>query len=58
MADDKRTEYFRNRLQIKKQIVFFLDRNKAEKLDRILKEKGIGRTEWFRTKVDEEIGEK
>ncbi len=58
MADDKRTEYFRNRRQIKKQIVFFLDRNKAEKLDRILKEKGIGRTEWFRTKVDEEIGEK
>ncbi len=58
MADDKRTEYFRNRRQIKKQIVFFLDRNKAEKLDQILKEKGIGRTEWFRTKVDEEIGEK
>lgn len=57
MADDKRTEYFRNRRQIKKQIVFFLDREKAEKLDETLKQKGIGRTEWFRSKVDEEIGQ-
>lgn len=57
MADDKRTEYFRNRRRVKKQIVFFLDREKAEKLDETLKSKGIGRTEWFRSKVEEEIGE-
>lgn len=56
MADPKRTEYFRNRRRSMKQIVFMLDKERAEALDQKLKEMGIGRTEWFRKKVDEEIG--
>lgn len=56
VADPKRTEYFRNRRRSMKQIVFMLDKERAEALDQKLKEIGIGRTEWFRKKVDEEIG--
>lgn len=55
MADEKRTEYFRNRRRSKKQIVFLLEKEQADLLDKKLKSQGIGRTEWFRTKVDEEI---
>jgi len=39
-----------------KQIVFMIDKERAEALDKKLQELGIGRTEWFRRKVDEEIG--
>lgn len=56
MSDEKRTEYFRNRRRSKKQIVFLIDPQKAEALDKKLKAQGVGRTEWFRRKVDEEIG--
>ena len=55
MADNKRTEYFRQRRQSMKQIVFLIDKEKASLLDEKLKEQGLGRTEWFRTKVDEEL---
>ena len=41
-----------------KQLVFMVDRDKAEALDRKLTEQGIGRTEWFRQKLDEELGKK
>jgi len=56
VSDDKRTEYFRNRRRSKKQIVFLIDPQKAEALDEKLRAQEIGRTEWFRRKVDEEIG--
>lgn len=55
MADNKRTEYFRKRRQAMKQIVFLMDKEKAARLDEKLKAQGIGRTEWFRAKVDEEL---
>ncbi len=58
MADKSRAEYFRERRKQKKQLVFMVDRNKAEALDKKLEERGEGRTEWFRRKLDEEIGEK
>lgn len=57
MADKSRAEYFRNRRKAKKQLVFMVDPQKAEKLDAKLKAEGIGRTEWLRRKIDEEIGE-
>lgn len=57
MAENSRAEYFRNRRKVKKQLVFMVDPQKAEKLDAKLKAQGIGRTEWFRRKIDEEIGE-
>lgn len=58
MADKSRAEYFRERRKQKKQLVFMVDREKAEALDKKLEERGEGRTEWFRRKLDEEISEK
>lgn len=57
MADKSRAEYFRNRRKTKKQLVFMVDPQKAERLDAKLKSEGIGRTEWLRRKIDEELGE-
>lgn len=57
MAPESRAEYFRELRKTKKQLVFMVDKDKAEKLDRKLAQKGEGRTEWFRRKLDEEIGE-
>lgn len=54
---ESRAEYFRELRKKKKQIVFLLENEKAEKLDQILKNRGEGRTEWFRRKVDEELKE-
>lgn len=56
VADSNRTEYFRNRRKSMKQIVFLVDKEKAAALDKKLIDQGIGRTEWFRQKMDEEIG--
>ena len=55
MADKSRAEYFRERRKNMKQLVFMVDREKAEQLDQKLAKKGIGRTEWFREKLDEEL---
>lgn len=57
MLPESRAEYFRELRKKKKQIVFLLENEKAEKLDQILKNRGEGRTEWFRRKVDEELKE-
>lgn len=57
MAEKSRAEYFRELRKAKKQLVFLVDREKAEALDKKLAEKGEGRTEWFRRKLDEEISE-
>lgn len=57
MLPESRAEYFRQLRKKKKQIVFLLENDKADRLDRILKERGEGRTEWFRRKVDEELKE-
>lgn len=57
MLPESRAEYFRQLRKKKKQMVFLLDMEKAERLDKHLKEKGEGRTEWFRKKVDEELNE-
>lgn len=58
MAEKSRAGYFRERRKQKKQLVFMVDRDKAEALGKKLEERGEGRTEWFRRKLDEEISEK
>ncbi len=58
MADKSRAEYFRELRKAKKQLVFMVDREKAEALDKKLTERGEGRTEWFKRKLDEELGQK
>jgi len=57
VAEKSRAEYFRELRKSKKQLVFLVDKEKAEALDKKLAEKGEGRTEWFRRKLDEELGE-
>lgn len=57
MAEKSRAEYFRELRKAKKQLVFMVDKKKAEALDRKLAQKGESRTEWFRKKLDEELSE-
>ncbi len=56
-AGKSRAEYFRERRKAMKQLVFMIDKEKAEALDKKLSERGEGRTEWFRRKLDEELSE-
>lgn len=55
MANNSRAEYFRELRKSKKQLVFLVDKEKAEALDKKLAQKGEGRTEWFRRMLDEEL---
>ncbi len=55
MAEKSRAEYFRELRKAKKQLVFLVDRDKADALDRKLLERGEGRTEWFRRVLEEEL---
>lgn len=55
MSPESRAKYFRERRKTMKQLVFMIDREKAEALDKKLSQKGEKRTEWFRKKVDEEL---
>lgn len=57
MAEKSRAEYFRELRKAKKQLVFMVDKEKAEALDQKLAQKGESRTEWFRKKLDEELSE-
>jgi len=56
VAEKSRAEYFRELRKAKKQLVFMVDKEKAEALDKKLAQRGEGRTEWFRRKLDEELG--
>ena len=55
MAEKSRAEYFRELRKAKKQLVFMVDKEKAEALDRKLAQKGESRTEWFRKKLDDKF---
>lgn len=55
MAEKDRADYFRARRQSMKQYAFLIDKERAEKFERKLQERKIGKTEWFRQKIDEEI---
>ena len=55
MLPESRAEYFRELRKRKRQLVFLIDNDKADALDKVLKSRGEGRTEWLRRKVDEEL---
>ena len=55
MPEKSRAEYLRELRKAKKQLVFMVDKEKAEALDKKLSERGEGRTEWFRRILDEEL---
>lgn len=56
MSPESRAEYMRERRKKLKQLVFMVDREKAEKLDKKLADRGESRINWFRRKLDEELG--
>ena len=55
MPEKSRAEYFRELRKAKKQLVFMVEKEKAEALDKKLSERGEGRTERFRRILDEEL---
>lgn len=55
MARKDRADYFRERRRSMRQYAFLIDKERAEKFEKKLKEKNLGKTEWFRQKIDEEI---
>ena len=55
MDQKSRAEYFRDRRKKLKQLVFMVDKEKAEKLDEVLRSRNESRIDWFRRKLDEEI---
>ena len=57
MPPESRAEYFRERRKAMKQLVFMVERRKAEALDEKLRKSGESRASWFRRKIDEELGE-
>nr|DAG39610.1 MAG TPA: antitoxin [Bacteriophage sp.] len=55
VARKDRADYFRERRRSMRQYAFLIDKERAEKFEKKLKEKNLGKTEWFRQKIDEEI---
>lgn len=55
MTENNRAEYFRNRRQSMQQYAFLIDKERARKFEARLKALNMGKTEWFRKKIDEEI---
>ena len=55
VAEKDRSDYFRVRRKSMQQYSFLIDKERAEKFEAKLAEKNIGKTEWFRQKIYEEI---
>lgn len=56
MPPESRAEYYRELRKTKKQLVFLVDKEKAERLDKKLKTMNVSRTDWFRKVLDDELG--
>lgn len=57
VAKKNTSEYFKERRKTIGQFSVSVSREKLDKLDKKLKEKGITKTAWLNDKIDEEIGE-
>ena len=57
VAKKNTSEYFKERRKTIGQFSVSVQREKLEKLDAKLKERGITKTAWLNDKIDEEIGE-
>lgn len=57
VAKKNTSEYFKERRKTIGQFSVSVSREKLDKLDKNLKEKGITKTAWLNDKIDEEIGE-
>lgn len=56
IAPKSRADYFKERRKKTRNFSVELDKEKFEKLEKKLSEKGLTKTKWFNNKVDEEIG--
>lgn len=57
IAPESRADYMKERRKKTRNFSVELDREKFEKLEKRLSEKGITKKQWLNDKVDEEIGE-
>ncbi len=57
IAPESRADYMKERRKKTRNFSVELDRDKFDKLEKKLSEKGVTKKQWFNDKVDEEIGE-
>lgn len=57
IAPESRADYMKERRKKTRNFSVELDREKFDKLEKKLSEKGVTKKQWFNDKVDEEIGE-
>lgn len=57
IAPESRADYMKERRKKTRNFSVELDRDKFDKLEKKLSEKGVTKKQWFNEKVDEEIGE-
>lgn len=55
MANKSRAEYFRKRRKNKKTFGALIDKDKAEKFEKILMRRNQSKKDWLESKIDEEI---
>lgn len=55
MANKSRAEYFRERRKNKKTFGALIDKDKAEKFEKILENRNQSKKDWLESKIDEEI---
>lgn len=55
IADKSRAEYFKKRRESQKTFSVVLEREKLERFENKLQEKGKTKTEWLIQKIDEEL---
>lgn len=56
IAPKSRADYFKERRKKTKNFSVEIEKEKFEKLEEKLSQKGLTKTKWFNEKVDEEIG--
>lgn len=57
IAPESRADYMKERRKKTRNFSVELDRDKFDKLEKKLSEKGVTKKQWFSEKVDEQIGE-
>ena len=58
IAPKSRADYMKKRRENTKNFSVEIEKEKFDKLEEKLSEKGITKKEWFNAKIDEEIGNK
>lgn len=56
MAPESRADYFKERRKKYKSFTVEIEREKMERLEKNLGDRGLSKAEWLNRKIDEEIG--